>query len=368
MTRPLRRLAFALLFALAPAAVAAQQPAPRPARERAPARPAPPASIERLFYYTNRESAYESLVRHIDQIDVLGPQVYTLDSIGVLYGSLDPRVLALAKSKGVRVMPLFVNEGFRQPGLRRFLADSAARARSVAAMVALCREHGYWGIQFDVENINVQDAEQFTTWYRDAAAALHRAGYRISIAVVHRTEDFPGPTAYHRFLYDSWRGGFDLRRLAEVSDIVSVMSYDQHTGRTPPGPIAGLPWTREVADYFLRFMPAEKLSLGIPLYGKHWSARAVEGDARVGTSADYVNWSWGSSLAERRGAPIRWDSAQGVPYASFENGGVFEWLFLEDHRSFAAKLALLREKRLRGFSAWSLGTEDERIWEELRRP
>ena len=352
-------LTTAALIALATSPLAAQA-APRAAS-------AASSAPERLFYYTDRQASYESLVRHIGQIDVLGPQVYTLDSLGVVFGSLDPRVLALAKQHGVRVMPLFVDEGFRQPALRRFLADSAARARSVATLVALCKENGYWGIQFDVENLNMQDGERFTAWYRDAATALHRAGYRISIAVVHRTEDFAGPTAYHRFLYDSWRGGYDLRAIAAASDFVSVMSYDQHTGRTPPGPVAGLPWTRAVADYFLRFMPPEKLSLGIPLYGKHWSAREVEGPARVGTNADYVNWTWGSALADRHGATMKWDSTQAVPFTYYENGGTFEWLFLEDVRSFSAKLALMREKRLRGFSAWSIGTEDERIWDELKR-
>jgi len=325
------------------------------------------AAAERLFYYVDREDSYESLTRHIDQITVLGPQVYTMDSLGIVFGSLDRRVLRLAKRHGVKVMPLFVNEGFQQPGLRRFLADSAARARSVRTLVELCRENGYWGIQFDVENINVQDRDLFTAWYTDAANALHAAGYAISIAVVHRTEDTPGPLGYHRFLYDSWRAAFDLEKIARVSDFVSVMSYDQHTGRTPPGPVAGLPWVREVADYFLRFVPPEKLSLGIPLYGKHWYAR-YDGSApgRVNSAADYVSWTWGTGIAERNGAAVRWDEAQAVPFAQYSAGGTFAWLYLEDARSFRAKLALAKEKKLRGFSAWALGTEDERIWEVLR--
>lgn len=330
--------------------------------QRASAGASSAARPERLFYYVDREESYNSLLRHVDRIDVLAPQVYTADSLGVIFGSLDPRVLDLAKRHGLRVMPLFVNEGFRQPGLHRLLGDSAARARAIESLVQLCRENGYWGMQFDVENLNVADGERFTAWYRDAAAALHRAGYHVSIAIVHRTSDLAGPTGYHRFLLDSWRGGFDLKRIAAASDFVSVMSYDQHTGRTPPGPIAGLPWTREVADYFLRSVPPEKLSLGIPLYGDYWSARPDPSPDRVRTTASSVSWSWGSGLAERNGATMRWDEVQQVPYASFEVGGTFEWVFLENARSFAAKLALMREKKLRGFSAWVLGPEDAGIW------
>ena len=91
-----------------------------------------------------------------------------------------------------------------------FLADSAARARSVARMVPSLREHGYWG-SVDVETSRPDsDAHRCTA----TPAALHRAGYQIRIAVVHRT-GLPGAHRLPPLLYDSCRGGFDLRRLAE---------------------------------------------------------------------------------------------------------------------------------------------------------
>jgi spore germination protein YaaH len=103
-------------------------------------------AMERLFYYVDREDSYESLVKNIDQITVLGPQVYTVDSLGVVFGELDSRVIALAKAHRVKVMPLVVNEAFNQPALRMLLADTAARARATRSLVALCQQNGYWGI------------------------------------------------------------------------------------------------------------------------------------------------------------------------------------------------------------------------------
>jgi spore germination protein YaaH len=321
---------------------------------------------ERLFYYVDREDSYRSLVAHVDQITVLGPQVYTVDSLGIVYGQLDSRVLALARSRGVKVMPLVVNEGFNQPALRRLLGDTAARSRAIASFVELCRRNGYWGIQFDVENLNIQDRDRFTAWFTDAARALHAAGFTISAAIVHQTDDLAGPTGYHRFLADSWRT-FDLAALGKAADFLSVMSYDQHTRRTPPGPVAGVPWVKAIVEHFLRYVPPEKLSLGIPLYGDYWSARPDPTPERARTSANSVSWFWGSGLAERNGATLKWDDVQQVPYTSFEVGGTFEWLFLENARSFNAKLAIMREHKLRGFSAWVLGPEDPGIWAALGR-
>src|SRR5512132_2868912 len=88
-------------------------------------------ALERLFYYVDREDSYRSLVKNIDQITVVAPQVYVVDSLGIMWGSLDKRVLDLAKQHNVKVMPLFTNEGFNGPALRRLLSDSVARARSV---------------------------------------------------------------------------------------------------------------------------------------------------------------------------------------------------------------------------------------------
>ena len=325
-------------------------------------------SGERLFYYVDRETSYDSFVKHVKEIDVLGPQVYTVDSLGIVWGTLDRRVLELARANNVKVMPLVVNEGFHQPSLRKLLADSSARHRATQSLLALCRTNKYWGIQFDIENINIQDRDLFTRWYRETATALHREGYRISVAVVHRLEDDAGPTGYHRFLQDSWRAGFDIAELGRIGDFISLMTYDQHTRRTPPGPGAGLTWMRRAVEYVLTQLPPEKLSAGIPLYGGHWFTRAdptIPERARMDRAT--VTWSWGSGLVARNGGTMQWDEREQVPFAHFEVGGVYEWVFLENARSFEAKLRLVRERKLRGFSSWVLGGEDEGLWEVLRR-
>jgi len=323
--------------------------------------------FERLFYYVDREDSYRSLVKNIDQITIVAPQVYVVDSLGIMWGSLDRRVIELANAHHVKVMPLFTNESFNGPALRRLLSDSVATARSVKTMVDLCKANGYWGIQFDVENLNIADRDRFTAWYTAAANALHAAGFTLSAAVVHRTDDDAGPTAYHRFLQDSWRAGYDLAAMARVGDFISVMTYSEHTRRTPPGPVAGLPWVRDVVDYFLRFVPPEKLSMGIPTYGMHWYTRYNPSiPERADSWNESVSWSWGSGLVERNGGKVQWDAIQAVPYASYSVGGVNDWVFLEDARSFKAKLDLAHQKHLRGFSVWVLGPEDEKIWDVLR--
>lgn len=187
--------------------------------------------------------------------------------------------------------------------------------------------------------------------------------------MVHRPDEFAGPTQYHKWLFKNWRAGYDLKAMGEIGDFLSVMTYSQHTRRTPPGPQAALPWMDEVVRYYLQFVPAEKLSLGIPTGSQHWYTSQedrITPEMARSCSAP-VSHSRALGLLERYGARPSWDEAQGVACGHFARGGTWEWVFLEDARSFAAKLGLMDRHRLRGFSDWVLAPEDPALWEVLRQ-
>lgn len=323
--------------------------------------------LERLFYYVDRESSFDSFREHVDQIDIVSPAAYSVDGDGVVWGEVDPRLIQLAKERSVAVMPLIHNPGFDQEMLHRLLESEPARGRTIDALVELCRRHGFDGIQFDFENLHMTDRDSFTAFHREAARALHEAGFRISIAVVHRPDALPGPTRYHQWIFKNWRAGYDLEALADAGDFVSVMSYSQHTRRTPPGPQAGLPWVREVAEYFLQHMPPDKLSLGIPLGSQHWHTSQEDqiDPERARSYSESLTHGWATALVERNGGQVLWSDEHQVPYAFYQRGGTWEWIFMENERSFGAKLGLARELGLRGFSAWVLGPEDPRVWDRL---
>lgn len=324
--------------------------------------------IESLFYYIDREASFASFKEHLDQISIIAPIAYNVDEDGVVWGGVDPRVLKIAKEHNIDVMPLIHNPGFHQEMLHALLASDIARSRAIESMLDECKAYGYAGIQFDFENLSINDRDLFTQFYQEAAAALHKDGFQISVAVVHRPGKFPGPTKYFKWLYKNWRAGYDLQALSEAGDFISVMTYSQHTRRTPPGPNAGIPWVKRNLAYFLEHVPPEKLSLGIPVVSQHW--KTEQDDEKY--LANARSWSKGLthreavSITERFDAEILWLNEQKVPYTFFENGGLFEYIFFEDARSFGHKLDLVKLHKLRGFSVWVIGHEDAPIWDRLR--
>ena len=321
--------------------------------------------LETMFYMVDDEQCFQSFRENIKHIDIVGPQSYRMDEDGILWGTVDPRIIDLAGKAKVKVMPLVMNPGFDQQMLHKLLQNPEAQERAVRSMLAVCVENKFYGIQFDFENIHISDKDAFTAFYKKTADALHRNGYAISIAVVPRASDDPGETGYHKWIFEYWRGAYDYKALAEVSDFISYMTYEQHSRRTPPGPVAGYTWMEACLKFVLRDVPSEKISLGIPFYSNYWHPFA-EGE-RIqawGRSFDYAE---AIGRAERFGAVLKWDDREKVSIAVYENDGLYEYIFIEDARAFRAKLALARKHKVRGISVWRLGHEDPAVWKELGR-
>lgn len=347
--RRLRPLALAGL--LVPGALAAQ---------RAP-------GTEALFYLTDSPDALASFERHAAQVSIVGPQSYRVDAAGSLTGEVPARVLEVARRHGIRVMPLIVNPGWNLELFHALVNDSTARARMIGRMVELGRRDGYWGWQFDFEHIHVGDRDALTRFYREAAAALHAAGMTISIAVYPDPGDLQGGTAFHQWQWDYLVGAYDLKALGDAGDFISLMTYLQHTPRTPPGPVGGLPYMERVVERAIALgVPPEKLSLGIPFFSMHWY---TEWNAeRKGYSwARGLAWNAAGELLARTGAAPRWDETLGSSHARWERQGTLEHAWLEDARALAPKLELQRRHGLRGISVWRIGQEDPAVWPVLAR-
>ncbi|MCO6490433.1 MAG: hypothetical protein J5I98_18610 [Phaeodactylibacter sp.] len=321
---------------------------------------------ENLFYMVDTPESFESFRKNAARISIVCPQTFLVSKEGVLTGSVDRRVLEIARANGVKVMPLTVNKGFDQQLLHDIVSNPASRRCSIEMMLEYARRYGLDGWQFDLEGLHLSDRDSFTLYFRETAEAFHKEGLQLSAAVVHTLENVGGPGMYQRFLYENWRAGYALKELSEIGDFISVMTYDQHTRRTPPGPVAGIEWVEQVIQYLLsEGIAPGKISMGIPSYSVHWYADYSE--ERGGFSnGRQVGYDWVQHLLGKYGATPQWHEQAGCNYAFWDNGGVFEYLFIEDAESLKRKLEVLKKYNLRGISVWVLGKEDPRFWEVLR--
>jgi spore germination protein YaaH len=297
-----------------------------------------------LFYMTREPKSVRSFLAHADKIDLLVPAWYGVDADGLLSGGANPLVMETAKQHHVPVMPIVANGDFAQEDFHKLLKSAAAKEHMYAQLIRACKENGYTGFQFDFENVHWTDRDALSDMVREAAATFHREGLQLTIATVPNAPGAPGEGGFAAWIYENWRGAYDLKALAQSVDLICLMTYDQHTRWTAPGPVAGWAWTTGNLEYALKFVPAEKLSLGIPLYGYHWFAGTpVKSDDKSADkpnpSAEYIGTDDAVDLAKAYGGHIEWDSTE--------------------------RYALVKERGLQGFCSWVLGTEDSAIWDQL---
>jgi spore germination protein YaaH len=320
------------------------------------------------LWYMAGDDHVEDFVAHAGQISIVAPQVFEMDSTGVIRGHVDALVIAAAHDHHVKLVPLVMNPGFDQPSIHRVLTEPAARVNALRSLAALCRDHHFDGIQFDFENIHVRDRDAFTSFSRDAADSVHRAGCTLSAAVVPRMSDDPGTGAYDRWIYDNWRGVYDYKALAGVLDFISYMTYAQHTGGTTPGPVQGYPWTVACLEHVLSLgVPPGKISLGIAGYSDWWYPAYSDSLGAHGSGTD-VGFDRASALLAEAGVRSVWDDVQKASHAEWTVHGVMQHAWIEDARAFTSKLALVRRFGLRGYSVWVIGMEDPAVWKELASP
>src|SRR2546430_7919274 len=126
-------------------------------------------SLESLWYSTPSEHSTKAFLDHADQISIVSPQVFMFVRDGGIRGKVDQRVIDRAKEKGVKVVPLVMNPGFDQPIMHHILTTPSARLKAIRSMAALCRDHKFAGLQFDIENVHVRDKDAFTSFSRETA-------------------------------------------------------------------------------------------------------------------------------------------------------------------------------------------------------
>jgi len=253
----------------------------------------------------------------------------------------------------------------------------ASRERFARSCVELAARYGFDGLDVDWEfpvsgglDTNIRRPEDKANYVlllqalrRELEARASRDGraepYLLTIAVG------AGPEPI---------GNLDLPAMAAALDWINVMTYDFHgawartTGHnapmvTVPGEPAGFAVTDAIDGYLEGGVPASKLVLGVPFYGRSW-AGATAGLRGAATGAGPGSWESGvlewKDIAARYLTDARFtqgfDEVAQAPYLHDAAGGVF--VSYDDPRSLAIKRDFGRSRGLAGFMIWEMNSDD----------
>ena len=313
-----------------------------------------PYKYNRIFYYRDTELAFDSLTTYPSSIDVVAPQTYSLDSAGMLSGTIEPEVIAFAKKRKIKVMPLVTNGSFGKAEYQGLLNNTAAQDLALTTLVTEAKNFGYWGWQIDFEQMDFSYRDKFSAFVKKAAEVMKQNNLILSVAVIAQVSE--NPNDYPNDLWQKTIGVYDYSSLAANVDFISLMSYDDPNSI---GPIVEYSWLKKVLNYSLKLIPHDKLSLGIPLYYWHWNDTTGERLGSGGREGIY-------NAFKKHYVTTHYSTKHEAPYLTYWSHAQEYVIWYENARSVKKKVSLIKEFGLHGFSAWALGLELPSIYGSLK--
>jgi hypothetical protein len=255
------------------------------------------------------------------------------------------------------------------------MANPTSRTQIVNAITNLITTYNYDGIDLDFEGFAFVDKN--TTW---SATKPHWIAFVKELSGVLKSKNklLSVSTPY---LYDpaGAQKGYFVYAWADIApyiDRLRIMTYDYSVAK--PGPIGPLAWTERTIKYAVSIMPASKVYVGIPGYGRDWVTK-VEGTCpvevakvvRVGAKAATFVLRDAAALAQSYGAIPVYNEAFGE--VNFTYNKVYSGLtaaglattctatrnvWYQDARSFTSRMAFVSKYRLGGLAQWTFGMED----------
>jgi cellulose synthase/poly-beta-1,6-N-acetylglucosamine synthase-like glycosyltransferase/peptidoglycan/xylan/chitin deacetylase (PgdA/CDA1 family)/spore germination protein YaaH len=319
--------------------VRSNSPVLRP-HEAAPVSPAAPVVFG---YYVNWDPAsMVSLRTNARALTHLLPEWFRLaNAAGDLEDETDSTVVDIAREAHLPVLAVVTNyrEGWQGGDLHKLLHRAEARRNLIDTIHANLKEHGFSGVNIDLENLRRSDRALMVEWMRDLRTALHPEGYLI-------TEAIPvGDDAY------------DGRGLAAQCDYVVPMVYDEHYQSGGPGPVASEAWFEHQLDRVARDLPPDKTVVGMGGYGYDW--------AIGGTGATEVSHNDVMAAALQDKGAFEYSPVVKNPVLRYTRDGVAHEAWFLDAVTGMNEILDARIWGFRGLALWRMGGEDPALWQVL---
>jgi len=275
-------------------------------------------------------------------------------------------MLAKIKGRGALVLPS-ITDGTGAGHMSAVMRNTEKRAALVNQISNLVNSNGYDGIDIDFEKFAFSDGQAswkktrpaWVAFVKELSAVLHANGKKLAVAV----PPMGVPNG------DYWV--YDWPAIGPHIDKLRIMAYDY--AWSVPGPVGGpLSWVNKVAAYAASVMPADKVQLGTPTYGRDWVVWAKGSGCPAVSKKTYQTRDIGSVI---NGTPA---SKWGRDPASLErtytykekfNGGkckVKRSAWVPDTTTVLERARIASRYGLNGIATWMIGSETSDQWEPLR--
>jgi hypothetical protein len=266
----------------------------------------------------------------------------------IVTGPLAEVIVEHAHAAGVRVDMTVTSFGLDKN--TAFFSDPTVMANAVASIVALVEAEGLDGVNVDVENLQNESFDEYAAFVGRLRSALRAAN----------------PFAQVSVATNGGLSGAEMARqaIANGADRAFIMGYDYRTaGTSLAGSVApmsrddggkSLSWTLD--QYAALGVPADRLVLGLPYYGRSWAT--TSGALHAPTTGSAGVFFPGRELATiPPGVEIQYDPVEQSAWFAVQDAATGDWTqtYFDDPSTLSAKYALAAARGLAGVGIWTLG-------------
>lgn len=279
-------------------------------------------------------------------------------------GDPGARIIREAHERGVRVELVFTSLG--EARNRALFADLAREDATIAALVSLAGNLGLDGINVDIEGLDPLSMAEFGAFVGRLRAAVTAAdpGDRVTVATQANVVGSAMAAA----------------AVAAGADRVFMMGYDYRVAGSVPGATSpldrrdgdrDLAWSIEL--YAAAGVPAERILLGLPLYGMTWPVVGpVIGAPETGRGEAWIPGRHLDVLGDASIVPLRDVQEQVEVYLFGSDGSVgppsaaasaqledrmWRAVYVDSPATLAPKMALANDNGFAGAGFWAIGYE-----------
>ena len=313
--------------------------------------------------YWEMPAALSSTLDNASVIGTASPYWYDISGDSKVHdeqGAGSGAVIAELEAHHEQLVPM-VTEEAGMGAFAQILESKSKRNALVRTLVKLASHAGYAGLDIDFESFAYDPkhrtalADRLATLYPElisqTCVALHAIGRSCQVTVMART------TAAHIYTHgDIPTWVYEYKALAAAADRVQVMAYDYHSPGGPAGPIAPLPWVKQVIAYARTQGPPSSYELGVPAYGYDWYGR---------TSATAVYANQVSALLTQVHAQSHWDAAAGEETFSYRLHHQKHTVWIVNAAADHERAELAAAAGFSGVAVWAAGYQQPQLWPGL---
>lgn len=271
---------------------------------------------------------------------------YGFTEDGNLINLEDANLIIPATEAGVRPMmaltPLDADGNFNDNIAIRVFENPDAQQNLIDNIEANIKNKNMGGVDFDFEYLAADYADDYVELVGRTRGRLRPQDYLTTVALAPKVStDQPG------LLYQ----GHDYAGMGQAADYCLLMTYEWGYTYGPPLPVSPINSVRRVLDYGVTQIPPEKILMGMSNYGYDWRLPFVQGESKAEKLTNYQ----ALARAEYYGVDVQYDEEAQAPFFTYTSpDGSEHIVWLEDERSWRARLALVEEYGLAGISIWNI--------------